>query len=55
MVLPIIAFFRQLIDWRGMKRCREHKHKWIDTPHKTRSNVLITRCKYCGIGFWTIK
>lgn len=55
MVLSIIGFFQQLIERRGTKRCQKYKHKWIDMPHKTRRNVTESRCKYCGIVYWTLK
>src|SRR6185312_10182579 len=52
MVLSIIGFFQQLIEWRRAKRCKLSLHKWEYKPHPKRPDVQILRCKYCHSSFW---
>lgn len=54
MILNVIRFIRQMVEWRRTKRCMAHLHKWEKVKHPRHDNVIIMRCKYCHIGFDTI-
>lgn len=49
-MIPFLHVIRQWIEWRRAKRCLAYKHRWEDVQHPSKSNVIITRCKWCHTG-----